>query len=70
MQFVDPEEYDLPVVKKPLHFYSDPSQAPEKLHKLNKAIQDADAYVILLAEYNRSLPPALTNLMDHIPPAR
>ena len=31
----------------------------------NKVIAAADAFVVLAAEYNHSLPPALTNLMDH-----
>ena len=67
---LDPADYDLPVLKQALHFYQDPAQAPEVLHKLNKTILEADAYTILTAEYNRSLPPALTNLMDHFPTAR
>ena len=68
--FEDPEEYDLPVLKQPLHFYADSTKAPEILHKLNEIVIKADAYLILTAEYNRSLPPALTNLMDHLPPPR
>ena len=68
--FTDPEEYDLPVLKQPLHFYSDPTEAPEILRKLNEIVSGADAYLILTAEYNRSLPPPLTNLMDHLPPTR
>lgn len=68
LQIVDPEAYNLPVLKKPLHFYADPSQAPEYLHTLNKIMVEADAYIILTAEYNRSMPPGLTNLMDHLPP--
>lgn len=68
LEVLDPAEYDLPVLKKPLHFHSDWSEAPDYLHKINKLVSGADAYIILTAEYNRSLPPALTNLMDHIPP--
>ena len=70
LHFLDPEEFDLPVLKQPLHFYTDPTQAPEVLHKLNEIVLGADAYLILTAEYNRSLPPPLTNLMDHLPPSR
>lgn len=68
IQFIDPEEYDLPVLKTPLHFYPDQSKAPESLRKLNEIVNAADAYIILTAEYNRSMPPALTNLMNHLPP--
>ena len=60
----------MPVLKQPLHFYADSTKAPEVLHKLNEIVIKADAYLILTAEYNRSLPPALTNLMDHLPPPR
>ncbi len=67
---LDPEQYDLPVLKQPLHFYRDPTKIPEILPKLNKKIQEADAYLIISAEYNRSIPPALTNILDHFPPAR
>ena len=68
--FLDPEDYDLPVLKQPLNFYDDQTKAPEVLHKLNEIVVKADAYFILTAEYNRSLPPPLTNLMDHLPPSR
>merc|ERR1712071_355753 len=55
LQFIDPENYDLPVLKQPLHFYADQTKAPEVLHKLNEIVLKADAYLILTAEYNRSL---------------
>ena len=32
-----------------------------------KVIEAADAFVVITAEYNHSMPPALTNLMDHFP---
>jgi NAD(P)H-dependent FMN reductase len=28
-------------------------------------IRDADAFIIVTAEYNHSVPPALSNLLDH-----
>lgn len=58
---------DLPVLKKPYHFYQDKSQAPKVLQDTNKLIAEADAYIVVTAEYNHSLPPALTNMMDHFP---
>ena len=71
MPFIlDPDVYNLPVLKKPLHFYNNPSEIPAELKKLNNIIKKADAYLILTAEYNRSLPPALTNTMDHLPTSR
>jgi len=69
LEIVDPSTYDLPLLKKPFHFYKDSSEAPENLQKLNHAIDSADVYIVLTAEYNASLPPALINTIDHIPPA-
>ena len=63
----DPEVLDLPLLKKPYHFYQDKSQAPKVLQDTNKIISEADALVLVTAEYNHSMPPALTNMMDHFP---
>lgn len=65
--FADPEVLDLPLLKKPFHFYQDRSQAPKVLQDTNKLIAEADAFVLVTAEYNHSMPPALTNMMDHFP---
>jgi NAD(P)H-dependent FMN reductase len=35
------------------------------LERLAAIIKPADAYVIVSAEYNHSIPPALSNLLDH-----
>lgn len=67
VKLLDPEVLDLPLLKKPFHFYQDSSQAPQVLQDTNKVIAEADALVLVTAEYNHSLPPALTNLMDHFP---
>lgn len=67
---LDPEDLDLPVLKQPLHFYRDRTQAPDILHKINKKIQEADAYILISAEYNRTIPPALSNTLNHFPPPR
>jgi NAD(P)H-dependent FMN reductase len=40
-------------------------QAPEPLERLAAIIKPADAYLIVSAEYNHSIPPALSNLLDH-----
>ena len=60
---------DLPLIKKPLHFYKDRSEAPQVLHDVDKLIRECDGFVFVSAEYNLSLPPALTNTVDHFPPA-
>ena len=66
----DPAVVDLPLLKCPLHWYQDPSQIPEILKKLNETIESADGYVILTPEYNRNMPPALVNMLDHLPTKR
>ena len=35
------------------------------MKKLLEHLREADAFVIVSAEYNHSIPPALTNLLDH-----
>ena len=55
------------MLKKPIHFYKDRSEAPKVLQETAKVIEAADAFVTITAEYNHSMPPALTNLMDHFP---
>jgi len=64
----DPLELQLPMLKQPLQFYPDPNQAPQQIRDLNEKIKAADAFIILTAEYNRQMPPALTNLIDYFPP--
>lgn len=67
-EILDPQELDIPLLKQPLHFYPDQQQAPKILRELNEKIKRADAYLIVTAEYNRQMPPALTNMLDHFPP--
>ncbi len=64
---IDPQVLDLPLLKKPLHFYKDRTEAPKVLQDTDKLIREADAFVLVSAEYNHSLPPALTNMMNHFP---
>ncbi|XP_014680187.1 PREDICTED: uncharacterized protein LOC106820158 [Priapulus caudatus] len=65
--FADPLEMKFPLLFKPLHFYRDKSEVPEWLRRANQQILDADCYVIVSAEYNHSIPPALSNMIDHFP---
>ncbi|XP_002160605.3 NADPH azoreductase isoform X1 [Hydra vulgaris] len=71
LKILDSENYDLPLLKKPLHFYGpdEKSKIPDKQLSLNKLVKAADVYIILLPEYNRCGPPALYNTLDHLPPA-
>lgn len=61
---VDPVDFSLPLLDRMYKEY-EPGQAPPVLERLAEIIRDADAYVIVSAEYNHSIPPALSNLLDH-----
>ena len=61
---VDPAEHRLPLLDK-MYKEFPAGQAPEPLERLAGIIKPADAYVIVSAEYNHSIPPALSNLLDH-----
>ncbi|KAL3313392.1 hypothetical protein Ciccas_008009 [Cichlidogyrus casuarinus] len=68
-QLLDPEAYpELGLLKKPFHFYPDSSKAPDYLREINQKLVNADAFLVVSAEYNASIPPALSNLLDHFAP--
>ena len=64
VKLIDPLEFKLPLLYKRYKEYED-GKAPENLEKLAAILKKADAYVIVSGEYNHSIPPALTNLIDH-----
>lgn len=53
-----------PILKKP-HYYYKAGEAPAELERVAKLIDEADAIVVVSGEYNHTIPPALTNMMDH-----
>jgi NAD(P)H-dependent FMN reductase len=61
---IDPAEYDLPLLDKMYKEYEE-GKAPDNLERIAEALRKADGYVIVAGEYNHTLPPALTNLMDY-----
>jgi NAD(P)H-dependent FMN reductase len=61
---VNPKEYNLPLLNKMYKEYTK-GTAPEGLEKIHNILSSSDAFIIVTGEYNHSLPPALTNLMDH-----
>jgi len=62
----DPEKMQFPLLKKSMSQYEmEKSQPPKWLADANAIVQAADAYVVISAEYNHSMPPALSNMMDH-----
>jgi NAD(P)H-dependent FMN reductase len=61
---VDPAVDRLPLLDKMYKEYA-PGQAPEVLERLAGLIKGADGFIIVSGEYNHSIPPALSNLLDH-----
>ncbi|XP_002732582.1 quinone reductase-like [Saccoglossus kowalevskii] len=62
----DPEVMSFPMLHKPVfHYGKDREGAPDWLVKAEQQVKDADAYVIVSGEYNHSIPPALSNMMDY-----
>ena len=61
---VDPLEYPLPLLDKMYKEYAK-GQAPALLERIAALIVPADAIVVVSGEYNHSIPPALSNLLDH-----
>ena len=61
---IDPMEVRLPLLDRMYKEYPK-GQAPEPLERLAALYRAADAFVIVSGEYNNSMPPALTNLLDH-----
>lgn len=61
---VDPIEYPLPFLDKMYKEYEE-GQAPELLEELHIILNEADGFIMVSAEYNHSVPPALKNILDH-----
>ena len=64
VMLIDPLEYRLPLLDKMYKEYPK-GQAPEVLERLAGLIVPADGVIVVSAEYNHSIPPALSNLLDH-----
>jgi NAD(P)H-dependent FMN reductase len=63
-RLIDPLDYPLPLLDRMYKEYID-EPAPEMLRELAGIITAADAFVIVTGEYNHSIPPALSNMLDH-----
>lgn len=61
---VDPAEQRLPLLDRMYKEYPK-GQAPEALETLATLYRATDAFIVVSAEYNHSIPPALSNLLDH-----
>jgi NAD(P)H-dependent FMN reductase len=61
---VDPCEERLPLLDRMYKEYPR-GQAPETLERLAALYRASDGFVVVSGEYNHSIPPALTNLLDY-----
>jgi NAD(P)H-dependent FMN reductase len=61
---VDPMELKLPLLDR-MYKEHPKGGAPEVLERLATLYRRADGFLIVSGEYNNSMPPALTNLLDH-----
>ena len=64
VSLVDPLEYRLPLLDRMFKEYP-AGNAPDPLPELAAIIRAADGFLIVSGEYNHSVPPALSNLLDH-----
>jgi NAD(P)H-dependent FMN reductase len=63
-ELIDPREEQLPLLDRMYKEYA-AGQAPAGLERLAGRIRAADAFIVVSGEYNHSIPPALSNLLDH-----
>jgi NAD(P)H-dependent FMN reductase len=61
---VDPMEVALPLLDR-MYKEHPKGEAPEPLERLATLYRRADGFIIVSAEYNNGIPPALKNLLDH-----
>lgn len=59
---VDPLEYNLPLINKR---YFEMPEPEEKFTRLHNIFEESDGFILITAEYNHSIPPALSNLLNH-----
>lgn len=62
--FADSKEFDFGLLDKMYKEFEN-GTAPKKMQELAKEIKKSDVFVVVSGEYNHSMPPALSNLMDH-----
>ena len=59
---VDPKDYPLPLLNKRFYEMKEPDEIAKQLHTV---FSKSDGFIIITAEYNHSIPPALSNMLDH-----
>lgn len=61
---IDPVVYRLPLLDRMYKEYPK-GTAPDVLERLARIYRAADGFVVVSGEYNHSIPPPLSNLLDH-----
>lgn len=61
---IDPQHYELPLLERKYNQYPE-SEAPQVMEDIAKHLRTSDAVVVVSAEYNHGVPPAMKNLIDH-----
>jgi len=64
VHLIDPLVYQLPLLDK-MYKEFEPEEAPKAMREVGEIFRGSDGFLVLSAEYNHSLPPALKNLLDH-----
>jgi NAD(P)H-dependent FMN reductase len=64
VHLVDPLELQLPLLDR-MYKEHPAGEAPEKLERLATLYRSVDGFLVVSAEYNHGIPPALKNLLDH-----
>lgn len=64
VHLVDPLELQLPLLDRMYKEYP-AGEAPENLERLAQLYRCVDGFLVVSAEYNHGIPPALKNLLDH-----
>jgi NAD(P)H-dependent FMN reductase len=64
VHLVDPLELQLPLLDRMYKEHPE-NEAPEQLERLAELYRRADGFLVVSAEYNHGIPPALKNLLDH-----
>ena len=64
VHLVDPLELQLPLLERMYKEHA-AGEAPEKLENLAQLYRSVDGFLVVSAEYNHGIPPALKNLLDH-----
>ncbi|MCE1187700.1 MAG: NAD(P)H-dependent oxidoreductase [Ignavibacteria bacterium] len=61
-KIIDPADFQLPLLDV---VFSQMENPEDKFVAIHNILSDADGFIIVTAEYNHSIPPALKNLLDH-----